>query len=91
MDIHISAMIATAVERTATRIRKEFAEKQPITKTWLKTSEAAEYLSCDTDWLEKLRREGGGPKFYQRAARMVRYRITDLDKWMLASGQDGQS
>jgi hypothetical protein len=52
-----------------------------ISAEYLKTSEAAKYLSVSRQWLEIGRHKGYGPS-YVKLARMVRYSITDLDVFM---------
>jgi excisionase family DNA binding protein len=43
--------------------------------------EAAEYLRSSQSTLAKLRLYGGGPVF-TRIGRVIRYRRSDLDRWM---------
>jgi excisionase family DNA binding protein len=43
--------------------------------------EAAEYLRSSPSTLAKLRLNGGGPAF-TRIGRVIRYRRSDLDRWM---------
>jgi len=48
---------------------------------YLTTIQAAEYLNFSRQWLEIARHKGEGPS-YIKMARMVRYAIRDLDKFM---------
>ena len=48
---------------------------------WLDTKQAAKYLGVHFDTMRRFRRMGGGPPF-TRIGRAVRYRSTDLDRWM---------
>jgi excisionase family DNA binding protein len=50
-------------------------------KMYLKPSEAAEYVGSSTSTLSKLRLSGAGPTFL-RIGRAIRYRQSDLDRWM---------
>jgi excisionase family DNA binding protein len=52
-----------------------------VTKEYLTTPEAAEYLGVSTQWLEIARHRGTGPKFC-KLSRMVRYKRSDLDQFM---------
>jgi excisionase family DNA binding protein len=45
------------------------------------SEEAAEYLRSSPSTLAKLRLYGNGPAF-TRIGRVIRYRRTDLDRWM---------
>jgi excisionase family DNA binding protein len=48
---------------------------------YLKPSEAAEVLRSSKSTLAKLRLSGAGPTFV-RIGRAIRYRQSDLDRWM---------
>ena len=50
-------------------------------ETYYTPDEAAEYLRSSHSTLAKLRLHGGGPVF-TRIGRVIRYRRTDLDRWM---------
>ncbi|MGY3120359.1 hypothetical protein ACVWXQ_004296 [Bradyrhizobium sp. S3.14.4] len=49
----------------------------------LDTPAAAEYLSVQPNYLEKLRCKGGGPVFIKRNG-LIRYDPDDLDAWLEA-------
>jgi hypothetical protein len=49
----------------------------------LDTSQAAIYTGLAAAYLEKLRSVGGGPRFIRYGRRAVRYRLRDLDAWMV--------
>jgi excisionase family DNA binding protein len=51
--------------------------------SYLTTAEAAEYLRLSSRTLEKHRCIGTGPRF-RKVGRMIRYTISDLDKWVSA-------
>lgn len=53
-------------------------------ETYLKPSEAAEYLRSSASTLAKRRMNKKGPDFV-RLGRAIRYRQRDLDDWMAAS------
>ena len=48
---------------------------------YLGTCGAAAFLGISTRWLEKLRQEGGGPRYSKPSRRKVLYRIRDLQAW----------
>jgi excisionase family DNA binding protein len=47
---------------------------------FLSTAQAAFYVGLSRRTLEKMRTQGGGPK-YRKHGRYVRYHIDDLDAW----------
>lgn len=47
---------------------------------FLTTEHAARYLGLSRQALEKMRRQGRGPR-YRKHGRYVRYHIADLDRW----------
>ncbi len=51
---------------------------------FLTVVEAAEYLRCSKNYLDKLRVSGGGPEFFRMARKKVVYRKDHLDEWMAA-------
>lgn len=60
------------------------------------TKELAKRLSVSTQWLEIGRVHGYGPPFIKMSPRMVRYRISDVRKWLNArsrtsTSQEGQN
>ena len=50
---------------------------------WVDTEGAAAYVGVATSTMEKLRVYGGGCP-YSKRGRSVRYKISDLDRWMSA-------
>ncbi len=44
--------------------------------------EAADYLGCSVAALRTWKRQGRGPKYF-RLGKLLRYRKTDLDEWIL--------
>ncbi len=44
--------------------------------------EAADYLGCSVAALRTWKRQGRGPKYF-RLGKLLRYRRTDLDEWIL--------
>jgi excisionase family DNA binding protein len=54
---------------------------------FLTTSQAARYVGLKDDALQKMRRQGRGPRF-RRHGRYVRYHIADLDAWSDANAVD---
>ena len=49
----------------------------------LNTQQAAEYTGLASATLETLRCRGNGPVFVRYSRRAVRYKIVDLDRWMI--------
>jgi excisionase family DNA binding protein len=57
---------------------------------FLTTSQAARYVGLTDDTLQKMRRQGRGPRF-RRHGRYVRYHIAELDAWSQANAVGGPS
>ena len=53
---------------------------------FLNTAQAAHYVGLSGRALEKMRRQGRGPRF-RKHGRYVRYHIADLDAWSDANGK----
>ena len=53
---------------------------------FLNTGQAAHYVGLSGRALEKMRRQGRGPRF-RKHGRYVRYHIADLDAWSDANGK----
>ena len=51
-------------------------------KRVLRPKEAAEWLGCSVNFLEKLRCYGGGPRFIRVGKRTLGYDIEDLQAWL---------
>ena len=49
---------------------------------WMKTPAAALYMNTSEAWLEKKRVTGGGP-IYTKNGRLVSYRCSNLDNYMV--------
>ena len=49
---------------------------------WMTTAEAARYARLSTRTLEGYRRTGDGPVYHRQGARVVLYRVSDLDAWL---------
>lgn len=49
----------------------------------LRTRDAAAHLGLSTRYLEKLRAEGGGPRF-AAMGRVITYAVADLEAWSAA-------
>jgi hypothetical protein len=56
--------------------------KTPATQT-LDCADAAKYIGLSVWWLKMARRHKRGPAFL-RIGRTIRYRVTDLDRWLAA-------
>lgn len=54
---------------------------------WVDEVGAAEYLKISPRMLQDHRRDGTGPVFHKAGGRLVRYRLSDLDAFMVAQGE----
>jgi predicted DNA-binding transcriptional regulator AlpA len=54
----------------------------------LTTRETAELLRLAITTLEHWRLEGRGPHFLRLSSRQVRYRRTDVDRWLAETNED---
>ncbi len=64
---------------------------QPTTPTrFLANREAAAFLNLSPRTLEKMRVEGGGPRF-RKFGRRVLYAVIDLERWANARAYDSTS
>lgn len=54
-----------------------------IKQEWLTSAQAAKYLHMHPGSLANLRSQRSGPPWYRpRGSRMVRYRRSELDRWL---------
>ena len=56
----------------------------------MNTVEAARHLGVSVATLKRWRSNGQGPSYIRLSSAIIRYRETDLDRWILSSRQDGQ-
>lgn len=80
-----SELISLARE-TAVAVVREMQAAPVIPLVWVDEIGAAQYLSISARMLQDGRRDGTGP-LYHKAGRLVRYRLSDLDAFMVAQGQ----
>jgi hypothetical protein len=86
-DNELLALLERAAQRGAENVLLALAEgAAPYPQQWLTPERAAEYVGLSVPGLERMRREGTGPVFSKVNARVVRYRLRDLDDW-LAKGR----
>jgi len=59
---------------------------------WMTPRQFEEYASIKRDYQERLRRRGEGPPYAKIGHRTVRYRKSDIDKWLesLAAKTEGE-
>jgi predicted DNA-binding transcriptional regulator AlpA len=55
----------------------------------MNTAAAAEYVGISEATLKRYRKEGGGPEYIRLGARIIKYRQTDLDRWLIKAKVDG--
>lgn len=55
----------------------------------MNTNDAAEYLGVSVPTLKRWRGEGKGPGYLRFGERIIKYRQTDLDRWIIASRENG--
>lgn len=85
MAINNFAVDGDAVEKLADLIVSRLKNQSPIQTEWLTPDDVAAYLRLSKRGLEDMRARGTGPKFY-KVDRVVRYRVRDLDSWLLSNG-----
>lgn len=52
--------------------------------------EASHYLGVSIATLKRWRGKDEGPAYIRLSERIIRYRQTDLDRWIISSKQNGQ-
>jgi hypothetical protein len=71
----------------------DFTDRAAIAKRgspYLNTDQAAHFLSVSRRLLQKLRTDGGGPK-WRRHSRIVQYHVDDLVAWSEARSKGPQA
>lgn len=58
---------------------------RPVFQKWMKTRDAARFLSVSVASLEKWRQRGIGPEFHKLGPRTVRYHADALAEYLAAS------
>jgi len=56
-------------------------------KIWLTTKEAARYLNCHPNTLEKMRLNAEGPPWHRLGKKAIRYLKSELDEYMLGGAK----
>lgn len=56
-----------------------------MTHNLWKPAQTAEFLAVTTETLANWRERGTGPRFVQLAGHAIRYRPSDIEKWLEAS------
>lgn len=85
MDNAVQAAQAAA-EKAADKVAK--AAVAELQREYFNTPETAAYLGLSTQFLEIARHKGEGPP-YIKLSRAVRYKKTDLDRWMAEHREAG--
>lgn len=81
-----SELISLARE-TAVAVVREMQAAPAIPLVWVDEVGAAEYLKISPRMLQDGRRDGTGPVFHKAGGRLIRYRLSDLDAFMVAQGE----
>ena len=71
---------AQRANSAAKQVDPQLETEREIDHTFLTVMEAANYLRLSKSFLDKLRCNGGGPK-YHRHGRRIFYKVEDLDAW----------
>ena len=56
----------------------------------MNTLAAAEYIGVSVATLKRWRGQGEGPAYIRLGERIIKYRQTDLDRWIMTSKQNGE-
>lgn len=70
---------------TATKTPRDGVERR-----WMRTGEAAAYLTLSIDHMKSLRAHKRGPA-YRKVGRVVLYAVADLDSWVLTHKPRGSA
>ena len=66
-------------------LQRQSSDNEQLKDFLITTKEAARYLGITPRYLEARRLRGGGPPFVKLGSKAVRYRISDVTKWVEAS------
>lgn len=83
---------AEFARQVAAEVIAEISRRGIITPEYLDSASASVYLGMSQDWLAKARCEGNGPpytKVSDARGGAVRYKRSDLDKFMAARREGG--
>lgn len=75
------------IRDVATATVRELQNQPTIPCVWVDEIGAGRYLSISPRMLQDHRRDGTGPVFHKAGGRLVRYRLSDLDAFMVAQGE----
>lgn len=84
-DIEITALILEAAREAVAQALAAAQQPQP-SREYINTEEASAYLGLSKPQLEIWRSQGDGPP-YIKLSRLVRYKKSDLDSWMVVRRQ----
>ncbi|MBX3363754.1 MAG: helix-turn-helix domain-containing protein [Phycisphaeraceae bacterium] len=86
------ALPAEFAREVASFVLAEIQRRGIVTPEYLDSAQASVYLGMSQDWLAKARSDGGGPNYSKVSGSRggaVRYKRTDLDKFMAARRTGG--
>jgi hypothetical protein len=86
MSTQSELLTPEALSLLADKIAERLRERRPASQEWMTPQEAADHLRLSVRGLEDLRARGEGPPFARVSHRIVRYRVADVDAWLVAHG-----
>lgn len=76
-------MVATPqIQRKAALLYQATPQPAPPLDRLMTTTEVARFLMCSNGWLEGARSRGEGPHFLRLSRRRIRYRWSDVERWL---------
>ncbi len=82
-QLELDPTMVRLARHVAQEVLAELAERPVVAKRWLDQRQAATYLGIGDRALETMRRERRGPRFSRATHAIIRYRIADLDRWLI--------
>ena len=73
-------MVSYHLDRLAGRFADAGAHMDP--DQLLSTNQLANWVGRSAAWFEKLRLDGGGPRYLRISRRCIRYRLADVVDWL---------
>jgi hypothetical protein len=86
MSTQSELLTPQALSLLADKIAERLRDRSPASQKWMTPQETADHLRLSVRGLEDLRSRGEGPPYSRVNHRIVRYRIADVDAWLLSHG-----